>query len=182
MLARLKLSALLSSLVMVGVAASGCGASATPKGAADTETGPGEATSQPVAASAKPPAEEPPAYDCLQRPASVAEVTTPKKDAINTLMEDEWVNVFLDPRARGAVLPEYLTKLPYLMLQIGNDMPVPIEELRVEESSFSGKLSFHREPFAVKVPYAAVFAVVGVKSGRGLYWLADAPADAFCTK
>lgn len=183
MLARQKLSApLLSLAAMVLVASSGCGASTAPKGAADADSEAGASTPQPVASATTPPAEEPPSYDCLERPGTAAEVTTPKKDAINTLMEDEWVDVFLDPRARGVVLPEYLTKLPYMVLQIGNDMPVPIEELRVEESSFSGKLSFHRKTFAVKVPYAAVFAVVGEKSRRGLYWLADAPLDAFCSK
>lgn len=166
--------------LVVGLAlafAAGCEASPQPKTADDEATG--APTSAPVAEPAKP-VEAPPSYDCLPPPGETGEVTTSKKDAINALLDEEWVDVYLDPRVHGASLPDYLAKLPYLMLQIGRDMPVPIEDLRIEESSLSGRFSFHQTPFAVKVPYRAVFAVVGDKTRRGLYWVADAPKDAFC--
>jgi hypothetical protein len=55
-------------------------------------------------------------------------------------------------------------------------MPVPIRDLRVDETGVFGTLSFNRAPFTCMVPWHAVFALVG-DDGRGMVWPDSMPPE-----
>ncbi len=84
--------------------------------------------------------------------------------------------VYLDPRAPGVRVPEWLASQPQLVLQIGLDLPVPIPDLRVDDGGVFGTLSFNRAPFTCAVPWDAVFALVG-DDGMGMVWQDAMPEE-----
>jgi stringent starvation protein B len=100
----------------------------------------------------------------------------PKKEVALALLERSNVDVYLDPRAKGVVVPPQFRKEPRLILKIGLNMPVPIPDLRVDDESMSCTLSFNRSPFYCVVPWSSVFAMVG-EDGRGMVWPDDVPQE-----
>lgn len=100
----------------------------------------------------------------------------PKKEVALALLERSNVDVYLDPRAAGVVVPPQFRKEPRLILKIGLNMPVPIPDLRLDEESLSCTLSFSRTPFYCVVPWSSVFAMVG-DDGRGMVWPDDVPQE-----
>lgn len=100
----------------------------------------------------------------------------PKKEVALALLERSNVDVYLDPRAKGVVVPPQYRKEPRLILKIGLNMPVPIPDLRLDEESMSCTLSFNRSPFYCIVPWQSVFAMVG-DDGRGMVWPDDVPQE-----
>jgi hypothetical protein len=100
----------------------------------------------------------------------------PKKEIALALLERSSVHVHLDPRAPGTLVPAWFKKQPQLVLQVGLNMPVPIPDLRVDESGFSCTLSFNRTPFFCVVPWVSVYALVG-DDGRGMVWPEDVPPE-----
>ncbi len=106
----------------------------------------------------------------------MTQVLPPKKEVALALLERSNVDVYLDPRAHGVVVPPQFRKEPRLILKIGLNMPVPIPDLRVEEDSMSCTLSFNRSPFYCVVPWSGVFALVG-EDGRGMVWPDDVPQE-----
>lgn len=85
--------------------------------------------------------------------------------------------VWLNPRTKGVKVPPWLRKESHLVLQFGRDMFIPIPDLRCSAEDISGTLSFGRQPFTCKVPWSAVFAVIGNDS-RGRVWQDSVPFDA----
>jgi stringent starvation protein B len=106
----------------------------------------------------------------------MTQLLPPKKEVALALLERSNVDVYLDPRAKGVVVPPQFRKEPRLILKIGLNMPVPIPDLRVDEESMSCTLSFNRSPFYCVVPWSAVFAMVG-EDGRGMVWPDDVPQE-----
>lgn len=106
----------------------------------------------------------------------MTQMLPPKKDVALALLERSNVDVYLDPRAGGVVVPPQFRKEPQLILKIGLNMPVPIPDLRFDEESMSCTLSFSRVPFFCVVPWASVFAMVG-EDGRGMVWPDDVPRE-----
>ncbi|MDB4942945.1 MAG: Stringent starvation protein [Labilithrix sp.] len=106
----------------------------------------------------------------------MTQLLPPKKEVALALLERSNVDVYLDPRARGVVVPPQFRKEPRLILKIGLNMPVPIPDLRVDEDSMSCTLSFNRSPFYCVVPWSSVFAMVG-EDGRGMVWPDDVPQE-----
>jgi stringent starvation protein B len=100
----------------------------------------------------------------------------PKKEVALALLERSNVDVYLDPRAKGVVVPPQFRKEPRLILKIGLNMPVPIPDLRLDDESMSCTLSFNRSPFYCVVPWTSVFAMVG-EDGRGMVWPDDVPQE-----
>jgi stringent starvation protein B len=100
----------------------------------------------------------------------------PKKEVALALLERSSVHVHLDPRATGVVVPAWFKKQPQLVLQIGLNMPVPIPDLRLDETGMSCTLSFNRAPFYCVVPWSSVYAMVG-DDGRGMVWPEDVPPE-----
>ncbi len=101
----------------------------------------------------------------------------PKKEvALHLLEASESVFVHLDPRQNGVLVPKWFTNQPQLVLQIGLNMPLPIPDLRVEDTGISCTLSFNRSPFWCRLPWSAVFALVG-QDRRGMVWPDDVPPE-----
>jgi stringent starvation protein B len=100
----------------------------------------------------------------------------PKKEVALALLERSSVHVHLDPRGAGVVVPPWFKRQPQLVLQIGLNLPVPIEDLRLDDEGMSCTLSFNRSPFYCVVPWASVFAMVG-DDGRGMVWPDEVPPE-----
>jgi stringent starvation protein B len=106
----------------------------------------------------------------------MTQLLPPKKEVALALLERSNVDVYLDPRAKGVVVPPQFRKEPRLILKIGLNMPVPIPDLRLDEESMSCTLSFNRAKFFCVVPWMSVFAMVG-DDGRGMVWPDDVPQE-----
>lgn len=106
----------------------------------------------------------------------MTQLLPPKKEVALALLERSNVDVYLDPRAKGVVVPPQFRKEPRLILKIGLNMPVPIPDLRLDDDSMSCTLSFNRSPFYCVVPWTGVFAMVG-EDGRGMVWPDDVPQE-----
>ena len=106
----------------------------------------------------------------------MTQLLPPKKEVALALLERSNVDIYLDPRAKGVVVPPQFKKEPRLILKIGLNMPVPIPDLRLDDESMSCTLSFSRTPFYCVVPWPSVFAMVG-DDGRGMVWPDDVPQE-----
>lgn len=100
----------------------------------------------------------------------------PRREVAHALLTQGAAFVHLDPRGVDVVVPDWLKRQPQLVLQIGLNMPVPIRDLRVDETGVFGTLSFNRAPFTCMVPWHAVFALVG-DDGRGMVWPESMPPE-----
>ena len=100
----------------------------------------------------------------------------PKRDVANALLERGSLFLHLDPRVEGVVVPDYLRNQPQLVLQVGLSLVIPIPDLEVDEEGVFGTLSFNRAPFYCRVPWRAVFGMVG-DDGMGLLWHEDFPPE-----
>lgn len=99
-----------------------------------------------------------------------------KRHVARELLVKGSVMVHLDPRRDGVAVPLWLRKQPQLVLQIGLDLPVPIPNLLVDDAGVEATLSFNRTPFFCRVPWDAVFALVG-EDGQGLVWPDSFPTE-----
>jgi hypothetical protein len=106
----------------------------------------------------------------------MTQLLPPKKEVALALLERSNVDIYLDPRAAGVVVPPQFRKEPRLILKIGLNMPVPIPDLRLDDESMSCTLSFNRAKFFCVVPWLSVFAMVG-DDGRGMVWPDDVPQE-----
>jgi hypothetical protein len=103
-------------------------------------------------------------------------VTVSKHELLASLLRHSSVFVTLDGRAPGVELPEWLRADAAVVLQLGYDLAIPIPDLAIDERGFSATLSFRRVPFAVRVPWAAVFAFAD-DEGHQAVFPEDVPAD-----
>lgn len=92
------------------------------------------------------------------------------------LLEKSSVFVHLDPRPESVMVPPWFKNQPQLVLQVGLNMPVPIPDLNVDEKGVSCTLSFNRSPQFCRVPWKAIYALVG-EDGRGMVWPDDVPPE-----
>ncbi|HMY15136.1 MAG TPA: ClpXP protease specificity-enhancing factor SspB [Polyangium sp.] len=100
----------------------------------------------------------------------------PKKEVAFALLEGSSMFVHLDPRRPGVLVPPRFRDKPQLVLQIGLNMFVPIPDLKVDDEGITCTLSFDRAPFWVRMPWSAVYALVG-EDGRGMMWPNDIPPE-----
>ncbi len=101
----------------------------------------------------------------------------PKKEVALALLEREpSVFIHLDPRRPGVVVPKWLANQPQLVLQIGMNMTISIPDLKVDEEGISCTLSFQRTPIWCRLPWGAIWAMVG-ESQRGMVWPDDVPPE-----
>lgn len=100
----------------------------------------------------------------------------PKKDVALALLERASVFVHLDPRPDEVSVPQWLKRQPQLVLQIGLNLAVNIPDLSIGEDAVCCTLSFSRRPHFCRVPWEAVYALVG-EDGRGMVWPSDIPAE-----
>lgn len=102
----------------------------------------------------------------------------PKKDvALALLAREPSVYVHLDPRRPGVSIPKWFTGQPQLVLQIGMNMPIPIPDLKVDDEGVSCTLSFSRTPFKCRIPWHAIWALVGDDQRGGMVWPEDVPPE-----
>jgi len=99
-----------------------------------------------------------------------------KKDVALALLEKGSIFVHLDPRRDKVVVPKAFWVQSELVLQFGTQMRVPVADLDLDDDGISGTLSFARRPFWCRVPWGAVFAIVG-EDRRGAVWSQDAPPE-----
>ncbi len=100
----------------------------------------------------------------------------PKKEVAFALLEGSSMFVHMDPRRPGVLVPPRFRDKPQLVLQIGLNMFVPIPDLKVDDEGITCTLSFDRAPFWVRMPWSAVYALVG-EDGRGMMWPNDIPPE-----
>src|ERR1700712_3504949 len=100
----------------------------------------------------------------------------PKKDVCLTLLERAFLYVHLDPRKDGVDVPSSLRRQPQLLLRIGYSLVPPIPDLKVEDDVIACTLSFRGVPHPCRLPWTAVFAMVG-EDGRGMVWSEDVPSE-----
>jgi hypothetical protein len=94
--------------------------------------------------------------------ASVSVRAGTHRAVVETFLAEGSVDVYLDPRRPGVVVPGHLRTGPRLILQFGRTRKVPIPDLRVSDDGISGTLSFDGGAFACTIPWTAVFAAFGV--------------------
>ena len=100
----------------------------------------------------------------------------PKKEVALTLLEGSSLFVHLDPRRPGVLVPKGFTGQHQLVLQVGLNMAIPIPDLKVDDIGVSCTLSFARVPFWCRLPWSAIYALVG-EDGRGMVWPDDVPQE-----
>lgn len=101
----------------------------------------------------------------------------PKKEVAIALLEaSNSVYVHLDPRRHGVSVPRQFVDKPQLVLQIGLNMPIPIRDLTVDDDGISCTLSFNRSPTYCRMPWGAIYALIG-EDGRGMMWPPDIPPE-----
>jgi len=99
-----------------------------------------------------------------------------KRDVADALLERGSLFIYLDPRRDDVLVPKYLAKQPQLVLQVGMDLAVPIPDLAVDEEGVTGTLSFNRSPFFCRIPWDAIFGLVG-DDALGVVWDEDLPDE-----
>jgi stringent starvation protein B len=101
----------------------------------------------------------------------------PRKQAVALdLLERTSVFVHLDPRRPGVVVPPGFLKQPQLVLQIGLNMAISIPDLDVADEGISCTLSFNKRPHFCKLPWSAIYALIG-EQGGGMVWPEDVPPE-----
>jgi hypothetical protein len=84
--------------------------------------------------------------------------------------------IHLDPRRADVLVPKGFMGQPQLVLQVGLNMAIPIPDLTIDEAGISCTLSFNRAPFWCRIPWHAIYALVG-EDGRGGVWPEDVPPE-----
>jgi hypothetical protein len=100
----------------------------------------------------------------------------PKKDVALALLEESSMFIHLDPRRPDVLVPKGFMGQPQLVLQVGLNMAIPIPDLHIDEVGISCTLSFNRAPFWCRIPWSAIYALVG-EDGRGGVWAEDVPPE-----
>jgi stringent starvation protein B len=100
----------------------------------------------------------------------------PKKDVALALLQGPSLFIHLDPRKPEVVVPLHFKKQAQLVLQVGLNMAVPIPDLHVDDEGVSCTLSFNRNPFWCRLPWTAIYALVG-DDKRGMIWPDEVPAE-----
>jgi stringent starvation protein B len=100
----------------------------------------------------------------------------PKKDVALALLQGSSLFIHLDPRKAEVVVPLHFKKQAQLVLQVGLNMAVPIPDLQVDDDGLTCTLSFNRAPFWCRLPWSAVYALVG-EDKRGMIWPDEVPAE-----
>ncbi len=98
---------------------------------------------------------------------------------VEALLRTGSVDLYLDPREPGVVVPPRFRQDAGLALRIGGDLPVPLADLYVDDDGLSATLSFDGQPFHCEVPWRAVVAIVSTQAGRAV-WAARMPPEFLC--
>ena len=116
--------------------------------------------------------------NCVPRVRGEVPRPSEKRRVLTELLRGQSVYIYLDARRPGVLVPEYLAGTPDLLLQIGYAMARPIPDLKLDAAGVSGTLSFRGQPFFCRIPWPALYGMVGVDNSLGAIWDAEVPAEA----
>jgi stringent starvation protein B len=104
-----------------------------------------------------------------------------KRDAFLAFFEKGSVFVYLDARRGGVKVPPEFAGNRQLLLQYGDNMPIPIPDLQVDDDGITATLSFSRMPHRTFVPWAAVYMIergdLERGDGKRILYYNDVPED-----
>jgi stringent starvation protein B len=100
----------------------------------------------------------------------------PKREVALALLEESSMFIHLDPRRPNVLVPKGFLTQHQLVLQVGLNMAIPIPDLTIDEAGISCTLSFNRAPFWCRIPWTAIYALVG-EDGRGGVWPEEVPPE-----
>ena len=88
--------------------------------------------------------------------------------------------IVFDPRAKGVSVPPHWAVQRQMTLEVGMNLPVPIQALQISHVGVSGMFSFNRAPFYCLVPWSAIVWIgrdFGTDAAVGVFWESSKPAD-----
>lgn len=101
----------------------------------------------------------------------------PKREVALALVQTAAsVFIHLDPRAVEVNVPSWFKNQPELVLQIGMNLVPPIVDLDIGEEALSATLSFNRRLEHCRIPWSAIWGLVG-DDGRGMIWPESVPPE-----
>jgi hypothetical protein len=101
----------------------------------------------------------------------------PKREVALALVQTATsVFIHLDPRSLDVDVPSWFKNQPELVLQIGLNLVPPIVDLEIGQDALSATLSFNRRPEHCRIPWSAIWGLVG-DDGRGMIWPESVPPE-----
>jgi hypothetical protein len=80
-----------------------------------------------------------------------------KRDLFKNLLDKNWqVHVTARTSCKGVIIPHWLMDRDLVILSWGNNMSIPITDMRISDTTLSGNLSFSRQAFFCSVPWESV--------------------------
>ena len=102
-----------------------------------------------------------------------------RRSIAEAILRTESVDLYVDPRTPGVVVPPRLRSDAGVVLRMGRDLPLSTPDLYVDDELISGTLSFDGKPFFCEVPWPAVFAIVSTHEPRAV-WADGTPSEFLC--
>lgn len=82
--------------------------------------------------------------------------------------------VHFDSKRPDVLVPDWIRKVKTIVI-FGFDLPVPICDLRIDQTAISGTLSFDRLPVHCVIPWPAVYKVRSDALDASRIWSEDVP-------
>lgn len=87
--------------------------------------------------------------------------TEKQKAAELCVQGDRSVFIEFDPGSKNVYVPPYFKDRKILVLQFGKNLPIPVEDLTIDEWGICGTLSFSGMRYFVDVPWGAGSRICG---------------------
>jgi stringent starvation protein B len=101
-----------------------------------------------------------------------------KKDVLLALLKLEHsVFVHFDPRSSDVMVPTWLEKQTQVVLQVGYDLPQPIQQLKIDDAGMYGIFAFKGQLHQCFVGWERIFAIVGGDSNKGRIFSDSMPEE-----
>lgn len=84
---------------------------------------------------------------------------------LDNIIQTEWPFIHIMPGPEEVIIPEHFKDKPFLVLQIGVDMPRPIHDLHWDREKITATLTFAGQPYPCSIPWSSV---VCITAGRYL--------------
>jgi hypothetical protein len=106
-----------------------------------------------------------------------ASMLPPKREVALALVQTAAsVFIHLDPRPADVNVPSWFKSQPELVLQVGLNLVPAIVDLDIGQDALSATLSFNRRPEHCRIPWSAIWGLVG-DDGRGMIWPESVPPE-----
>jgi len=106
-----------------------------------------------------------------------ASILPPKREVALALIQTAAsVFIHLDPRPADVDVPSWFKSQPELVLQVGLNLVPAIVDLDIGQDALSATLSFNRRPEYCRIPWSAIWGLVG-DDGRGMIWPESVPPE-----